>query len=594
LLLLSAQLVKGSAFTDSLFQSIKNNPADSQANQLIRIATKIQNKDYSHCVVICQRIDSLGIALKKPGIQAEGFLLKGLTSYFAGEYDQILNCFLKASQLFELAQDPSGRARVLNEMGIFYLKQKNDSLAIQSLRESFELASAAKNQGVMATSLNNQGIFFQDAGKHPEAIQFFKRAQEIYKEIGDTIGISYTMDYQSVSMAHMGKLLLAKELQQGAYALRILLKDSNAAAISLISLAEFEMQDQNITACRNYLSQCIDMSTQIKYKDLQAACFKLMSETYRDEKNYAEAYKYQIKYTELNEEIFNEKRSKQINELQTKYETEKRLRQIDQLKQDNERKEQKNRNLLFLLGGSIIAVSLIGFAYHNHVKRKKQMEMDAAIIREKEAGNKAIIEAEEKERIRIARDLHDGVAQTMTAAKMQLEYFNDSNQELYQSSDNLKTIFNLITDAANEVRSVSHSMIPNALLKSGLVAAVRDLVQRTDNARLKMNLIIHGLNERMHENIESVSFRVLQELINNIMKHAQATEVTIQLIREGAEFTIMIEDNGKGFDVQKIKKEGGIGLKNIESRVAYLNGRIDYDSQPGRGTTVTVDIPVES
>jgi signal transduction histidine kinase len=336
------------------------------------------------------------------------------------------------------------------------------------------------------------------------------------------------------------------------------------------------------------------MSTQIKYKDLQAACFKLMSETYRDEKNYAEAYKYQIKYTELNEEIFNEKRSKQINELQTKYETEKRLRQIDQLKQDNERKEQKNRNLLFLLGGSIIAVSLIGFAYHNHVKRKKQMEMDAAIIREKEAGNKAIIEAEEKERIRIARDLHDGVAQTMTAAKMQLEYFNDSNQELYQSSDNLKTIFNLITDAANEVRSVSHSMIPNALLKSGLVAAVRDLVQRTDNARFKMNLIIHGLNERMHENIESVSFRVLQELINNIMKHAQATEVTIQLIREGAEFTIMIEDNGKGFDVQKIKKEGGIGLKNIESRVAYLNGRIDYDSQPGRGTTVTVDIPLES
>ncbi|MBP9932163.1 MAG: ATP-binding protein, partial [Chitinophagaceae bacterium] len=116
----------------------------------------------------------------------------------------------------------------------------------------------------------------------------------------------------------------------------------------------------------------------------------------------------------------------------------------------------------------------------------------------------------------------------------------------------------------------------------------------TDNARLKMNLIIHGLNERMHENIESVSFRVLQELMNNIMKHAQATEVTIQLIREGAEFTIMIEDNGKGFDVQKIKKEGGIGLKNIESRVAYLNGRIDYDSQPGRGTTVTVDIPLES
>lgn len=90
---------------------------------------------------------------------------------------------------------------------------------------------------------------------------------------------------------------------------------------------------------------------------------------------------------------------------------------------------------------------------------------------EKEAGNKAIIEAEEKERIGIARDSVMVLHKPWQTTEVQLEYFNDSNQELFQSSDNLKTIFSLITDAANEVRSVSHSMIPNALLKSGLVAA---------------------------------------------------------------------------------------------------------------------------
>ena len=125
-------------------------------------------------MVIYQRIDSLGLALKKPRLQAEGFLWNELKSYIPGESDETLNCILKATQLFELAQDSSGRACVLNEMGIFYLLQKNNSLVIQSIKERSEPASLPKNQGLMTISLNNQGIFFQDAVKYLEANQFFK------------------------------------------------------------------------------------------------------------------------------------------------------------------------------------------------------------------------------------------------------------------------------------------------------------------------------------------------------------------------------------------------------------------------------------
>jgi signal transduction histidine kinase len=135
-------------------------------------------------------------------------------------------------------------------------------------------------------------------------------------------------------------------------------------------------------------------------------------------------------------------------------------------------------------------------------------------------------------------------------------------------------------------------MIPNALIKSGLVAAVRDFVNRMGNEKLKINLVVLGLDERLNSNAETVIFRVLQELISNIIKHAQANEITIQLIREKNEFTLMVEDNGKGFDLEKAGSQDGIGLKNIRSRVEYLNGSVSFDSAPGKGTTIVVEIPV--
>jgi signal transduction histidine kinase len=180
----------------------------------------------------------------------------------------------------------------------------------------------------------------------------------------------------------------------------------------------------------------------------------------------------------------------------------------------------------------------------------------------------------------------------MTAAKMQLEHFIESSQTPISIHTSLKNAFDLLVESAKEVRSISHSMIPNALIKSGLVAAVRDFVNRMGTEKLKINLVVLGLNERLPENIETVIYRVLQELINNIIKHAQANEVTIQLIRESNEFMLMVEDNGKGFDLEKTMQQQGIGLKNITSRVEYLNGQVNYDTAVGKGTTVIIEIPL--
>lgn len=580
------------SLADSVIQRFAKD--EHKIDSCLQIAASIQNKDYPNCIRLCDEVISLALKTNDQHSKADATFLKGLTSYFAGEYDQTLNYYLSAIKQFESANEPIGKAKVLNELGIFYRRQQQDSLSLVSFKEAYTLSEKAGDKGVMGTAINNQGILAQDHAEHAKAIDYFLKAQGIYVEVKDSIGVSYTLDYASVSHAAMGNYQLAIELQLKSLDIRLRYKDTNAASLSLYSLAEYELLQKNTKASEQYLLECVSITERIKYKDLTADCYKKLADLYAKNGQAQKAYEYHVKYSTLNEEIFNEKRSKQINELQTKYETDKRIQQIALLTKDNELKESRTRIIFIVFLGLLLVLGLSAFAYFNFLKSKKQKEIDDAIIVEKELRSKSIIEAEEKERLRIARDLHDGVAQTMTAAKMQLEHFMDSVEEDNKINSSLQNAFDLIKDAANEVRAVSHSMVPNALLKSGLVAAVRDFVQRMGTNKTHINLIIHGLNDRLNENVETVVFRVLQELVNNINKHAEATEITIQLVKEQQELSMMVEDNGKGFDIKTLGEKAGIGLKNIESRVEYLNGQVHFDSSIGNGTTVMIDIPLEN
>ncbi len=589
-LFLSHQLLAQS-LADSVIQRYAQD--SYKIDSCLKIAASIQNKDYSNCIRLCDEVIALAHQSNDKKSEADATFLKGLTSNYAGEYDQTLQYYLSAIKQFEEAKLPIGKAKVLNELGIFYRRQKQNSLSITCFKEAYELASKQNDKGVMGTAINNQGILAQDIGEHTKAIDYFAQAQAIYVDVKDSIGVSYTLDYASVSHAALHNYQLAIELQLKSLDIRLRYKDTNAASLSLYSLAEYELLEHNIEASEKYLIECVTITERINYKDLTADCYKKLADLYSKMGRTQKAYDYHVKYSILNEDLFNEKRSKQINELQTKYETDKRIQQIAILTKDNELKESRTRIVFIVFLGILLLIGLSAFAYFKILKSRKQKEIDDAIIIEKELRSKSIIEAEEKERLRIARDLHDGVAQTMTAAKMQLEHFMDSVEEDDKLNTSLRNAFELIKDAAKEVRAVSHSMVPNALLKSGLVAAVRDFVQRMGTDKLNIHLIIHGLNDRLNEHVETVVFRVLQELVNNIIKHANATEITIQLLKEQQELSIMVEDNGKGFDINTLNEKAGIGLKNIESRVEYLNGHVHFDSSIGNGTTVMIDIPLD-
>ena len=226
---------------------------------------------------------------------------------------------------------------------------------------------------------------------------------------------------------------------------------------------------------------------------------------------------------------------------------------------------------------------------------KQRSRLQNEIMKQQELSAKAVIEAEEDERKRIARDLHDGVGQMMSATKMNLSALEaEVKFENKEQQVSFEKIIGLVDESCKEIRNVSHNMMPNALLKNSLASAIRDFIDKMDKKTLQVNLYTEGLDERLDSNVETVFYRVIQECVNNVIRHAQATLLDISVVKENDGISATIEDNGKGFDVADKEKFEGIGLKNIVTRVEYLKGTVDFDSSPGRGTVIVLHVPLQN
>ena len=205
----------------------------------------------------------------------------------------------------------------------------------------------------------------------------------------------------------------------------------------------------------------------------------------------------------------------------------------------------------------------------------------------------AVLQAEEHERKRIAGDLHDSVAQKLVVAKLNLEAFEtylpplkDEHQKVFDN------IFSLIDDSCTEVRNLSHSMMPQAFFKSGLTDAVKSIIDKISGSEIKISFNVEGNVNTIDKNKEIMIYRVIQECIQNTLKHAKASKLDISIIAENNEIDVTIEDNGIGFDLSQVITSGSSGLKNIQNRIEFLNGKLDIDSQMGSGTTIAFYVPI--
>ncbi|MDQ3048191.1 MAG: sensor histidine kinase [Bacteroidota bacterium] len=518
-----------------------------------------------------------------------------LVHHDMGNYPKALEMQLSIIEIYKELNIPQNIAFTYNNIGELYNQQNDYDQALAYWEKALVINQQTGDKYAMGGSYSGMGVLFEKQKKYDKAIEYLTKGAQLFLEIGDYD--DYSSCINNVGMIYRSQGNTKKGLDAYLSALEMALKyeDSHGVAKYSCNIGVVYTDLGNFALAESYLMKGLEIAKTNNIRSVERQAYKSLTTLFIKSKD-PKAMEYYQKYDALKDSIFSEESTKQIAEMQTKYDSEKKEQENQLLSKDNDVKEAlikqqtTQRNLLIFSLGAIILVSLL---LYNRYKLKQKELFQKELIRQQELRSKAIIEAEEKERMRIAQELHDGVGQQLSAVKLNMSSL-ESSLDLQNDEQRLmmKNALEIIDDSVKEVRSVSHSMMPNALIKSGLATAVREFLNRISHTdKLKIELEIDGLNERLEPTAETVLFRVLQEIVNNIIKHSEASIVNIQLIRHEDELTLMVEDNGKGFDINRVS--GGIGLKNIQSRVEYLNGSVHFDSHPGKGTTVSIEIPLK-
>lgn len=247
------------------------------------------------------------------------------------------------------------------------------------------------------------------------------------------------------------------------------------------------------------------------------------------------------------------------------------------------------RNIL--IASFLVLLLTLWFLYNRYRLRQRNRYQQQLNRQQNELFN-AIALAQEQERKRIAQDIHDSLGSMLSAAKLKLAEVKDSKPELGADGKFLSGI-SLLDEASAELRNISHNIMPATLSKLGLVPALKNLTEKISSYKgVQLIFMAHEFDSRLDEQTEISIYRIVLELVNNVVKHAGATKATVQLVRYPDHINITVEDNGKGFDTDRaIDEKAGIGLGSVAARVEYLKGKMDIDSMHGKGTTVVVDIP---
>lgn len=523
------------------------------------------------------------------------------------KFKEALDINFKSLKIYEQIGDSANQANILGNIGLLYYSLEQNKQANDFFRKGLRLAHSSGKPLIEANILIELGgIKFEQGVKNDimvnrmeldSALLYFNKANEILKEynaiynlavVNNNIGRIYLQlnDYEKATQYYNQGLLYRQQMN-----------DSYGMGLSYLNLGKVSKIKKQYETSIDFYKKAAAIFIEVNsYIDLKQA-YGEMSVVYEETKDYHNAMIYHQLYTQYSDSVYTSENAKQMAEMQTKYDVEKKDLELLKNKAELEAKEKQAfiKNIIIAsVIGLIILLSIVGLLFYRKKQVEQQAKLDAEIATQKEIRTKAILEAEEKERRRIAQDLHDGVGQLLSAAKLNLS--NLENKLTIENEEQqlaMQNALSLVDDSVKEVRAVSHNMMPNTLIKLGLGSAVREFITKLGNApTLKVDLEIVGLDTRIDNQVETVLYRVIQEIVNNIIKHAKASHISMQLIRHETELNVMIEDNGIGFDISKLESFDGIGLKGIQTRIEFLNGTVHFDSTPGRGTTVIIDVPL--
>lgn len=521
---------------DSIYSNVKLTPRTKIILNHQRLKNCMAISDFKRVTKISIETIEFAKKHKLDSLAAYPYMMIGCSQYVNNRLNDALTSFKYSAKLAEKYKNYALAGSNYNNIGGLYIDQKNYKEGEKSLLKSISISAKSNNIRDKILSSRILATSFERQGKLREATAIYDKIEKEAIVLSDPYILSSVFTYHGNLLKKLGNTKLAIEKVKEAKKLLFKIGDTNSVLVALKYEANF-FRDLS-----QYKNEALSLHEQINLK----------------------------------EKFLKNQNQNQINQLETKFKT-KELKQEKLIAQSKmlAEKSKKNNYLLLLILFLLVSISFFVILFLRNSKKSAQVKLQ---IQEERLAS--IIEGQENERTRIAKELHDGIVQDLTVLKMNLS-----------SNDNKATLEPKITKITKELRELSYQMMPIALKELGLIPALEDLFERSFTQRgVAFNFEAFIIEGRLDEKIEVNIYRICQELINNTLKHANATEINVMLRKNENLLTLIFEDNGNGFDVLNVKN--GIGLTSLKSRLDIIKGEIEFDSEVNKGTTAFIKINI--
>lgn len=499
----------------------------------------------------------------------------GIICQNTGRKEAATSHFICAAEAFGRANNVPLQAAVLGNLATTFLQNNQVEKASIYIEKAYYANLKNRDTLKAAYFLLNRGIIQKRKSQWNDANATFLEVLNIVKKYPKDAELVYGAysnlgelkfaqnDYNNAQNYHFEGLKIAQQLNS---------KDK--IALSLQYLANIFLKKGDVYQAEKYINDALSLAKQSNEKSRLNDIFAVAADIKNTIGKKDEAIALLQQSQNRQDSVANINIATNVNELEIRYQTEQKNRQIAEQSLSIAR-----RNQYLLLLSLFFSTSLVAFWYYR-IRQKQQLE------KIKQQQTLALLEAnmsgEQQERSRVAQELHDAIGGLLAAAKLHFAAAKNQNQS-YE-----KGII-ILDEAAIETRRISHNLMPEVLLQKGIVTAIADYTKNFGQKNdLDIDVQMYDV-PLLSDKMSLAIYRIVQETLHNTLKHAAAKNILIQLNGSPKNISLTIEDDGIGFDKNQIIK--GLGLKNIEKRIAAMNGTIDIRSQKDKGTSFFIQLP---
>jgi len=528
-------------------------------------------------------------------------LNRGNLYYNIGDNENALKDYFKAEKVFNQVHHKL--------LATVYSNISNCFMALNDLKKGITYAQLAVNTAkqlddkrLLATDIMNLATAYMNSENYKVADSLMHVVWPIVSTLQNSKSFHvYYYNMGDLEASYQKDTLKALTYYHKSYEYAIKNEDVWQQGKSLDFIVYYQLALKQKEAKAN-IDKLYQLAKENDQKDTEASALDYYSKWYSRLGDYKKAYEYQKRYHAISDSLQSDNIKEKAAMLDVRFRVANKEQEIGQLKAAQKIQQlsirQKNTINYILIGSTIAFLIISLLLYRNYKNRQKlqQAKIDELETEKQLTATEAVLKGEEQERTRLAKDLHDGLGGMLSGIKFSL---GNIKENLIMTPDNAHAFersIDMLDSSIQEMRRVAHNMMPEILVKYGLDTALREFCAEMDRgAVLHVKYQSVGMQQADIPQTTSVTiYRIIQELLNNTIKHANAKNVLVQLHQSRQEklLAITVEDDGDGFDTNLLKHAGGMGWLNIQNRVEFLKGKIDLQSAPGKGTSVMIEINI--